>query len=160
MSVEFDLTKEDFFRYYLCVNKRGKLGLFNITVGVICLLALISIVSINGVDYIKLFVTILLATIIWLVLIKTATTLAISNNGPIINQHTLSIDPQGVTEKIKYRTTIIEWGGVKDVVADSSNIYLFYDNGDAGIIPKRSFSNSEEALKFLRLATSYWTTAK
>jgi len=161
VNIEFDLTKEDYFRYYLYVHfRKGKLRTLNIVILLLSILGLITMTLHYNFDLTKLFVVILLFLLICLVLMRVGVSSALSSNGTMINHYIISIDPQAVTEKIRYRTTTIEWGGVRDVVDDSSNIYFFLDNGLGCIIPKRSFTNSEEALKFLRLATSYWTSTK
>ena len=161
MEVQFNLTKEDYIQYYFYVNhKKGKLAMFNIVFILIILILLLVFVNHKGFDIVKSLFVIFFATSLYLLISRIGFTLALTNNGSMANEHFISIDQQGVIEKIRHRTTIIEWGGVRDVIDYKYSIYFLFDNGEASIVPKRAFSNPEAALKFLRLATTYWTSTE
>ena len=158
LDITYDLTREDYIEYYSYVNhKKGKLAIFNIVFMLIVLFWVLIFVNHNGFDIVGSFFVILIAIALYFLTARIGFTLALTNNGSMIREHFVSIGQQGLTEKIRHRTTIIEWGGVKDVIDYKHSIYFLLDNGDASIVPKRAFSNPEAALKFLRLATTYWT---
>jgi hypothetical protein len=163
LEITFDLTEDDFYHYYIYVNhKKGKLAVFNIVIMLVVtiLLLLLLFVSHLGLDFKFYIIVIVLPALIALALFRTNVSLMISNNGSLITEHYISIDQEGITEKIKYRTTVVEWGGVRDIIDYKHSIYFLFDNGDASIIPKRAFSNPEAALKFLRIATTSWVSFK
>lgn len=158
MEITFDLTREDYIEYYFYVNhKKGKLAMFNTVFMSIVLIFVLIFINHNGFDIVRSLLVILLAATLFLLISRIGITLALTNNGSMISEHFVSIDQHGLKEKIRNRTTIIEWGGVRDVIDYKHSIYFLFDNGDASIVPKRAFSNPEAALKFLRLATTYWT---
>ncbi len=158
MEITFDLTREDYIEYYFYVNhKKGKLAMFNTVFMSIVLIFVLIFINHNGFDIVRSLLVILLAATLFLLISRIGITLALTNNGSMISEHFVSIDQHGLKEKIRNRTTIIEWGGVRDVIDYKHSIYFLFDNGDASIVPKRAFSNPEAALKFLRLATTNWT---
>ena len=82
-------------------------------------------------------------------------TYAGSQGKGILGEHTILIDPEGVTERSVVGESRTAWSGVERVDDDNQNIYLFVGPVQAHVIPKRAFENSDDADAFLQMAQAY-----
>ncbi len=159
MQVEFDLNKEDYWQYnlYIYYKRKTKFGTFNKILLIVCGFWFFWIGLITG-SLFGMLAIIIFGFLLMFILIKTSVYLAVSNSKSTLGNYHISIGPEGVNAKTQHRTILTTWSGIYDVASDRSYIYLFYDNNFAHLIPKRAFATPDDALKFEKLATVYWTT--
>ena len=78
-----------------------------------------------------------------------------SENKGLIGEHTMVIDPEGVTERSVVGESKTTWSGIEKIVHDDKYIYLYIGSLQAHVIPKRAFQNPDDAETFLQLAQAY-----
>lgn len=69
-----------------------------------------------------------------------------------IGDRTLSLDDKGVYEKTQNSESSQKWDLVSSIEQDDHYIYLFLGRTKAHVVPKRSFSTSEEIENFVKFA--------
>ena len=75
-------------------------------------------------------------------------------------EHTVAIDPEGVTETTHLGETRVSWRGIYRVDSTAEHLFIYNQPGMALIVPRRAFGSSEEADKFLRIAAGYHEASK
>ncbi len=80
--------------------------------------------------------------------IKAQLTRVLRSLGPL----TIELSGESVTIRSKHRMTRIDWEGVVEVRADSKQVVIRYQAGDASWIATRHFADHEHEARFLELA--------
>lgn len=70
-------------------------------------------------------------------------------------EHTVAIDPEGITETTHLGETRASWRGIYRVDSTADHILIYLQPGLAHIIPRRSFASPDEADQFFRTAAGY-----
>ena len=74
-------------------------------------------------------------------------------------EHTVAIDPQGITETTQLGESRVAWRGIYRVDSTAEHLFIYTQPGMAHIIPRRAFASSEEADNFLRTVAGYHSAA-
>ena len=78
-----------------------------------------------------------------------------NENKGVLGDHTIVIDPEGVTERSAVGESKTSWGGIERIQADDEHVYLYLGSLQAHVIPKRAFRSHEDAEAFVQLAQAY-----
>ncbi len=70
-------------------------------------------------------------------------------DGVALGLRTFEIENEGLRERSKHYESLTRWSGVRSVDETRDHIFVFIDNCEAHIIPKRAFRNDEEACMFV-----------
>ena len=77
----------------------------------------------------------------------------------ILCEHTITIDPDGLTELTPVNQSMHYWRGIYRVDSTSEHIFIYIQQNQAHTIPRRSFSSPEQADQFFRTASDYHQAA-
>ena len=80
----------------------------------------------------------------------------LANNSLFSIPQTLGIKQEYLYWQQQGTRTTIQWTDIVDITDDTRSIYFFKSKNVAYIVPRRAFSNPNEADIFLRTATAYW----
>lgn len=67
-----------------------------------------------------------------------------SGDGPSLGSRTFRIDDEGIRESARHHESFTRWTGVRNVARTDDHIFVFVDNCEACILPRRSFANDTE----------------
>lgn len=70
----------------------------------------------------------------------------------VLGKHIISLEQECLLEKTDVNEAKTRWHGVIDVAEDTNYIYIFTKPIEAHVIPKNSFSNSDDAITFYKFA--------
>lgn len=160
MKVEIDLTKEDFWKF----NKYVMFSLPKYKLSMIIILLSIPIFSIiiskligPGWVYSIVAGTIIggLADVLFLYRIKSRTMKLVKKSDGIIGEHLVEINEQGLYASTARSQSTYGWDGIHELRQDKEIIYIFVNNLQAVIVPKRSFANQALEAEFTQTVQQY-----
>lgn len=76
-------------------------------------------------------------------------------NDGILGERTIEIDENGLSEYSPKIQSRYEWSAMHQLTQDAENLYLFINDLQAVVVPKRYFANPEEETAFTRLVGQY-----
>lgn len=77
-----------------------------------------------------------------------------------IGEHSVQIAESGIIEETEFNKTEIRWPSISNVVVRAGLMFLPFAGNDIFVIPKRSFSSSEEWSTFVECINSSWNKSK
>jgi hypothetical protein len=69
-------------------------------------------------------------------------------DGASLGPRTFELGREGLWERSRNFETLTRWRGVREIDETATHIFVFIDNCQAHIIPKRAFSNLEHCRRF------------
>ncbi|WP_106769385.1 YcxB family protein [Paenibacillus faecalis] len=160
MKVEIDLNQEDFWKFnkYVMFNlPKYKismiLSLLSIPVSCIIVSKLLG----SGWAFAIVVGVIIggLADVLFLYRIKRRTMSLVKKNDGILGKHIIEINEQGVFDSTDRSQSTCGWSGIHELRQDKENIYIFLNQLQATIVPKRSFTDQQEEAKFIQTVQQY-----
>lgn len=77
----------------------------------------------------------------------------------VLCQHTITIDPEGITEVTPVNQGRHLWKGIYRVDTTPEHIFIFIQQNQAHAIPRRCFASPSEAETFFQTASNYFRSA-
>lgn len=87
--------------------------------------------------------------------IKSKTMKLVKDHDGILGEHLIEIDERGLHESSVNNHSRYAWTGIQQLRMDKDYLYIFVNNLQAVIIPKRSFSGQKEELEFSEAVERY-----
>jgi hypothetical protein len=172
MSITFTLTPADLRAFTRHARKSmpefRRLRWFNL--GFAALIAFsTSLTTTNSLSLPARILTFLILTaIIWLLMtaISAAVNWLVSSFRPntaglqgILCEHTISIDPDGLSESTAVNQSRSSWHGIHRIDASPHHLFIFIQPNMAHTIPRNAFPSPDAANQFLLAATTWHQTA-
>jgi len=83
-----------------------------------------------------------------------------SDKGDQLGERILNVDARGIHTKSSRAEDHYQWGGVLEVAENPAYIFVFVDTLKAHIIPKRAFSQPQDAKEFIESLLSFWKSGQ
>ncbi|SMF92461.1 YcxB-like protein [Paenibacillus uliginis N3/975] len=160
MKVVADLTKEDFWKFnkYVMFN----LPKYKISMIISLLSIPISCIVISkllGSSWVYAIVAGViiggLADVLFLYRIKGRTMKLVKAHDGILGEHLIEINGAGLFDSTARSQSKCFWDGIHELRQDKENIYIFVNNLQATIVPRRSFADQAEEAEFIQNVQQY-----
>jgi hypothetical protein len=79
-----------------------------------------------------------------------------SVKGGLLGTHSLEITINGIMEALPVRELYHSWSDIVKIIQDKKNIYIHWSLSEAHVVPKRAFSNIEDAMLFYQTTQKFW----
>lgn len=160
MKVIVDLTKEDFWKFnkYVMFNLpkyKVAMILSLLSIPVLCII----ISKLSGSDWVFSIVAGLiigvLADVLFVYRIKSRTMKMVKTNDGVLGEHRIEVNAAGLFDSTTRSESKCNWDGIYELRQDKDNIYIFVNNLQATIVPRRSFADQAEEQSFIQSVQQY-----
>ena len=169
MEIQFLLTPEDLWHYYIYVYRHYLLrGFLLLQLGytLLVLVALQLVYPFSPEDalpwFVFLFMLLLLPPLVTVVAMRRS----ISRNTKWMGERVVAITSRGLQQKSEMGEGIQMWQAIKAIAQDTHNFYFILDGISSSrrivmgvVVPRHAFAKQEDAEIFLGRAQSYWRIA-
>ena len=167
ISIRFNITRMDLFRLQFRSLLRNR---FNLVVGLVCLTSLGSTLSgtVAAPERSALFhifflgVWLLPAAVFFgLLMVLVAACLAgLGDHRGSLGEHTISLEPDGLTDRTDLNTCFFRWAGIARVESTTRYLLVFLNDFQCCLIPKRAFASLLAAQEFEQRLREHICTAQ
>lgn len=161
MKVTFDFTRDDIWSYgkhaTFRMPKFRRKFIINILMVPILVCAVGFTMKFNLMKYLTYGIGLTLFYIYVLnSVLKGKVVKANSGKGGPLGKHTVDMAINGIRETLPDREEYHSWDDIKNVMEDKKNIYIYWSEIAAHVIPKRAFSKKEDGEFFFTTAMNHW----
>jgi len=80
----------------------------------------------------------------------------VDNSPGIIGEHIVEVNASGLYNSSSVNNSQYLWDGIQELRQNEEYIFIYVNNIQGFIIPKRSFSSNAEENEFMRAVMDYW----
>lgn len=169
MKVEYELSKKDVidFNIYHAKNSdvfKKSWFLQKYIIPIIFILASFMIARIIDVPLLYSIITFSILAVLWVVfypkffisemMTRISKLLDEGKNVDLLGKHIVTVNEEGLIEKLENTESIVKWSGVEKIVSTDSHYYIYLSSISACIIPKRAFEDESVEEKFYEFVST------
>ncbi|TCZ79273.1 YcxB family protein [Paenibacillus albiflavus] len=161
MKITLDITKEDYWKFnkytLLKMPKYRTKTYFSLIVSPLFIVILLNFIVHNWAYAIVAgLISGVLANIYVIFSMKRKIMKLVDNSPGIIGEHIVEVNASGLHGSTSVNNSQYLWDGVQELRQNQEYIYIYVNNIQGFIIPKRSFSNKAEENEFIRAVMENW----
>lgn len=162
MEIKFSVSREDYWRYnifnHLYIPKNRNSSVISIIIGAALIIIWKLFIGSGWVAILEsLMIFLVFCVVFFYIILRNSVAWFYKNDPGFFQEHTIIIDEKGIREITAKADLKYSWQGVRDILQDNHNIYIYVEGSLGYVIPKRAFSSQDDTIKFFQLATLYWT---
>jgi hypothetical protein len=162
MEISFSVSREDYWRYnifnHLHVPKNRNSSGISIIIAAVLIIIWKLFIGSGWVAILEsLMIFLVFCVVFFYIILRNSVSWFYKNDPGYFQEQTIIIDETGIREINAAADLKYSWHGIRDILQDNHNVYIYVEGSLGYVIPRRAFSSQDDAIKFFRLATLYWS---